>query len=38
MQGIHVVVCIGKKDVAGRAKPGHDEKANQPFIIPIVSV
>jgi hypothetical protein len=24
--GIHVLWCGGKKDVDGRAKPGHDEK------------
>jgi hypothetical protein len=27
--GIHVLASIGKKDVDGRDKPGHDEKVPQ---------
>jgi len=26
--GIHVFECLGKQDVDGRDKPGHDEKSD----------
>jgi hypothetical protein len=29
MPGSHVLLCLGKKDVERRTKPGHDEKANR---------